>query len=126
MTSEPIDTAKLMRDIRANALGMPASSAHSPTHSVAPMMMSAEIDFTRTISSHRWLLRMFYVPIRRWVYREIRASMEPIVERQTEYNRAMQVHVAALTDQIEAQAVELEQLQAELYAMRVQAASRAR
>jgi len=90
-TQQSIDTAKLMANIRERlreeAL-TPGPIAVSD-EDIRALQEETEIDFRRNITTHRKFVGWAYVRFRRWVYREIRMAIDPIVARQTAVNRRL-------------------------------------
>ncbi len=95
-----LDPQAAMHEIRTRVRGggpvSGAASSHAPADAeLADLFHLADIDVPRDVRTHRPLLAP-YVRFRRWVLREIRLTLDPILGRQVALNRSL---VRLLADQ---------------------------
>lgn len=89
---ESIDTAKLMHEIRARVRGGtsgPSENGAGEGVDLSALSAMAEIDVARNISTHRKIFGPIYLRLRRWIHRENRMTLDPILQRQVELNKAL-------------------------------------
>ncbi len=95
-TNSGVDPQALMHEIRGrvrggSAQGIGAGRPLDPgalSEELADLFHLADVDVPRDVRTHRPLLGP-YVRLRRWVLREIRLTLDPILGRQIALNRAL-------------------------------------
>lgn len=109
-----------MREIRQRVRSQFSSApAAAPSHADAPqeeelqsLLEQLDIDVPRQLSTHRKFIGPFYLRLRRWVYREVRLAVEPIIQRQNQVNRSLAHVVLRQEEQLQALTQRIEQLEA--------------
>src|SRR5687767_10143554 len=84
------DPAQVMHEIRRKVRGegsLPTSG--SAQEDLARINEHLDIDSPREITTHRAIIGPLYLRYRRWIYKEFRQSLEPILARQVETNRRL-------------------------------------
>lgn len=74
--------------VRGTSAGGGAGESPAASEAVAELMHLVEVDVPRDVHSHRPFMGA-YVRLRRWVLREIRLTVDPILARQVALNRAL-------------------------------------
>lgn len=114
--TEEVDTQALMREIRqrVRASLTPAPPPEAPDEELQSLLEQLDIDVPREISTHRKLLGPLYVRFRRWVYRETRLTLEPVLGRQNQLNRRLARLAVRQQEQIDTLTRRVEELEARL------------
>lgn len=98
--TEQRDPAFVMQQLRAEVLGQNAAADSEELVDAAALLDQTELMLERQITSHRPVFGRFYVMLRRWIFREIRLSLSPLLRQQSELNRMLVRRVIAQQEQI--------------------------